>query len=45
MIAIGGTVAGRNDRAVRVLAGIGQVHIHGMGVRPGDSAALGSVAD
>jgi molybdopterin molybdotransferase len=43
VIAVGGTGAGRNDRAVRVLAGIGQVHIHGMGIRPGETAALGSV--
>ncbi len=45
VIAIGGTGAGRNDRAVRVLAGIGQVHMHGMGIRPGDTAALGSVGN
>ena len=45
VIAIGGTGAGRNDRAVRVLAGMGQVHVHGMGIRPGDTAALGSVGE
>jgi molybdopterin molybdotransferase len=43
VIAIGGTGAGRSDRSVRVLAGIGQVHVHGMGIRPGETAALGTV--
>jgi molybdopterin biosynthesis enzyme len=43
MIVIGGTGAGRNDRAVRTLAAIGTVHIHGMGIIPGETAALGAV--
>ena len=45
VIAIGGTGAGRNDRSVRVLDGVGQLHIHGVGIRPGDTAALGSVGN
>jgi molybdopterin molybdotransferase len=43
VIAVGGTGTGRSDRSACVLAGIGQVHIHGMGIRPGETAALGTV--
>ena len=43
VIAIGGTGAGRHDGSVRTLAHIGRVDIHGMGVRPGETAAMGSV--
>jgi molybdopterin molybdotransferase len=43
VIVIGGTGAGRNDRAVRTLTTVGTVHIHGMGIIPGETAALGAV--
>ncbi len=43
VIAVGGTGAGRNDRSVALLARAGRVDIHGFGLAPGESAALGSV--
>jgi molybdopterin biosynthesis enzyme len=43
VITIGGTGAGRNDDAVAMLARMGEVHIHGFGIAPGESAALGTV--
>jgi molybdopterin molybdotransferase len=43
VVVVGGTGAGRHDASVRTLAGIGRVDIHGMGIRPGDTAALGAV--
>ena len=43
VIAVGGTGAGRNDTSVTLLARAGQVDIHGFGLAPGESAALGSV--
>jgi molybdopterin molybdotransferase len=43
VVTIGGTGAGRRDASVNALARVGRVHIHGMGVRPGESAAFGAV--
>lgn len=42
-IAVGGTGAGRNDRSVSLLAKAGTVAIHGFGLSPGETSALGSV--
>jgi molybdopterin biosynthesis enzyme len=42
VITVGGTGAGRNDNSVAMLAHLGEVHIHGFGIAPGQSAALGS---
>jgi molybdopterin biosynthesis enzyme len=41
VIAIGGTGQGPTDGSVRTLARIGRVEMHGLGVWPGDTAALG----
>jgi molybdopterin biosynthesis enzyme len=43
VITIGGTGAGRGDQSVETLRRMGQVDIHGFGLSPGESAALGSV--
>ena len=43
VIAVGGTGAGRNDASVTQLARAGRVDIHGFGLSPGETAALGSV--
>jgi molybdopterin biosynthesis enzyme len=45
VIAVGGTGAGRNDASVTQLARAGRVDIHGFGLSPGESAALGSVRE
>ena len=45
IITIGGTGAGRSDRSVRALAEVGHVALHGMAITPGETAALGSVAN
>jgi hypothetical protein len=42
VITIGGTGAGRNDTQRRDAARMGEVAIHGFGIAPGESAALGS---
>jgi molybdopterin biosynthesis enzyme len=42
VIAIGGTGAGRNDASVALLRRFGEVGVHGFGLAPGESAALGS---
>jgi molybdopterin biosynthesis enzyme len=42
-ITIGGTGMGRRDATVATLARIGQVHIHGMGIRPGESAGVATI--
>jgi len=44
VIAVGGTGMGKGDGSVTMLARLGRVEIHGMGIRPGDTAALGTVA-
>jgi molybdopterin biosynthesis enzyme len=45
VLTIGGTGMGRRDTSVRTLAEVGRVDIHGMGIRPGESAALGHVGE
>jgi molybdopterin biosynthesis enzyme len=42
IIAVGGTGAGKNDRSVATLARMGKVGIHGFGLSPGETSALGS---
>jgi len=42
LIAVGGTGAGHGDQSVMRLAQAGTVDIHGFGLSPGESAALGS---
>jgi molybdopterin molybdotransferase len=41
VIAVGGTGSGRHDHAVRTLARLGRVEIHGIAVSPGETAAFG----
>jgi molybdopterin biosynthesis enzyme len=43
VIAVGGTGSGRNDNAVRTLARLGHVEVHGIAIAPGDTAAFGFV--
>jgi molybdopterin molybdotransferase len=43
VVAIGGTGAGRHDRSVEQLARAGRVDIHGFGLSPGETSALGAV--
>jgi molybdopterin biosynthesis enzyme len=43
IVAIGGTGSGRHDASVRTLARIGRLEVHGIGLVPGESAALGAV--
>jgi molybdopterin molybdotransferase len=43
LVVIGGTGAGRRDASVRTLARLGTVDIHGVGLLPGESAALGAI--
>ena len=42
LITVGGTGAGRSDASVAMLQRMGEVTIHGFGIVPGESAALGS---
>jgi molybdopterin molybdotransferase len=42
VIVIGGTGAGRQDASIRTLARIGRLDMHGMGIRPGETTALGT---
>ena len=42
VIAIGGTGQGRSDYTATTLASVGELTIHGMGIRPGESAGFGS---
>lgn len=42
VITVGGTGAGRSDSSVAMLARMGEVDIHGFGIAPGETAALGS---
>jgi molybdopterin molybdotransferase len=44
VVTVGGTGSGRHDASVTALAGIGRVALHGMGIRPGETAALGTAA-
>jgi len=41
IIAVGGTGAGRNDASVITLSRIGSVAFHGIGLMPGETAAIG----
>jgi molybdopterin molybdotransferase len=43
VIAIGGTGAGRQDTSIRTLVRIGRLEMHGIGIRPGETGALGTV--
>ncbi|HMK80024.1 MAG TPA: molybdopterin-binding protein [Xanthobacteraceae bacterium] len=43
IVAIGGTGAGRDHHSVEQLARAGQVDIHGFGLSPGETSALGGV--
>jgi len=43
IIAVGGTGSGRRDTAVRNLARLGQVEMHGIAISPGETAAFGFV--
>jgi molybdopterin molybdotransferase len=43
VIGIGGTGVGRRDASVQALARAGKVAIHGVGLIPGDTAAIGSI--
>jgi molybdopterin molybdotransferase len=43
VIGIGGTGMGRSDASVHALARLGCVALHGMGIAPGETAALGDV--
>jgi molybdopterin molybdotransferase len=40
---VGGSGAGRYDASVHTLARLGTVHVHGIGLMPGETAALGSL--
>jgi molybdopterin molybdotransferase len=42
IVTIGGTGSGRKDASIRTLARIGKVEAHGVGIAPGDTAAIGS---
>jgi molybdopterin biosynthesis enzyme len=44
VITIGGTGEGQSDASVAMLARMGQVDVHGFGIAPGESAALGVAA-
>jgi molybdopterin molybdotransferase len=41
VVTIGGTGTGRRDASVKTLARVGRVEIHGFGIAPGETAALG----
>jgi molybdopterin molybdotransferase len=41
VFAIGGTGTGRRDASVKTLARVGRVAIHGFGIAPGETAAMG----
>src|SRR5262249_31554451 len=43
VVIVGGSGAGRHDASVRTVARLGTVHIHGVGLMPGETAALGSL--
>jgi molybdopterin molybdotransferase len=42
VVAIGGTGMGRQDSSIRTLSRVGRLDLHGVGIRPGETAALGS---
>jgi molybdopterin biosynthesis enzyme len=43
IVVIGGTGAGHHDSSVRTLARLGKLDMHGVGLVPGESAALGTL--
>lgn len=43
IVTIGGTGTGKRDTAVKTLARIGTVELHGFGISPGETSALGLV--
>jgi molybdopterin molybdotransferase len=43
VIVVGGTGSGRNDATVRTLASVGKVHVHGIALVPGETAAFATV--
>jgi molybdopterin biosynthesis enzyme len=43
LVIIGGSGAGRHDGSVRTLARIGKVEVHGVGLVPGETAAIGAL--
>ena len=43
IVTIGGTGRGRRDQTARVLADLGALQVHGIGLTPGTTAGLGSV--
>jgi molybdopterin biosynthesis enzyme len=43
VVTIGGTGTGKQDAAVKTLARVGTVELHGLGISPGETAALGFV--
>jgi molybdopterin molybdotransferase len=43
IVAIGGTGMGNADASVTTLARLGHLDIHGMAIRPGETAALGTI--
>jgi molybdopterin molybdotransferase len=43
VVTIGGTGTGASDATVRTLAGAGELHVHGVALVPGETAALASV--
>jgi molybdopterin biosynthesis enzyme len=43
IVAIGGTGMGHGDASVTALARLGHLDIHGMAIRPGETAALGTI--
>jgi molybdopterin molybdotransferase len=45
VVTVGGTGEGRRDASVRALARVGKIELHGMGIRPGETAALGVVGE
>jgi molybdopterin molybdotransferase len=43
VVVVGGTGCGQDDRAVATLAWVGAVEVHGIGLIPGETSALGSL--
>jgi molybdopterin biosynthesis enzyme len=43
VVAIGGTGSGRHDAAVRTLARVGRLEVHGIALAPGETAAFGFI--
>src|SRR5262249_44119165 len=43
VVIVGGSGGGRHDASVRTVARLGTVHVHGVGLVPGETAALASL--